>query len=161
MKNVFLSFAACLFAVSLLSCGNDNKSDEISTKVQELNSICPAYLSDDMTLYSVTYNEDNDYVKFTITYDEVWPSEIVNHYDQFSEYMAELMITEFSQMYGAAKAGQLDEGRTPLAKQVFPLIKTIAEEDSTSLKFTLIDRKSEKLNISSTNEEINEIVLID
>lgn len=96
MKNVFLSFAACLFAVSLLSCSNDNKSDEISTKVQELNSICPAYLSDEMTLYSVTYNDDDDYVKFTLTYDEVWPSELVDHYDQFSEYMAEIMITELA-----------------------------------------------------------------
>lgn len=161
MKNVFLSFAACLFAVSLLSCSNDNKSDEISTKAQELNSICPAYLNDEMSLYSVTYNDDDDYVKFTITLDEVWPSELVDHFDQFSEYMAERMIIEFSEMYGAAKAGQLDERRTPLAKQAFPLIKTIAEDDSTSLKFTLIDRNSEKLNISLTNEEINEIVLID
>lgn len=154
MKNIFLFFAVCLSTISLLSCGSDNGSDEIETKVQELDNICPALMWDGWIFQSVDYNGSN--VTFTIKYEYELDEEMLEADRSELKRAAKFFVGEFFEAYAYSKVDD-GEGDKELYTKIVPLIKAMANNGK-DLKIKWMDRFGNSVDRTIYSSELNDMI---
>lgn len=154
MKNIFLFFAVCLSTISLLSCGSNN---EIETKVEELDSICPAVMWDGWIFQSVDYN-GND-VTFTIREDYELDEEMLEADRSELKRAAKFIIGEFSEAYAYSKIDDA-EGDEELYAKVYPLIKAVVNDSSTGITIKWVDSKGNKVSASLSSSDVKKAAML-
>lgn len=154
MKNIFLFFAVCLSTISLLSCGSNN---EIETKVEELDSICPAVMWDGWIFQSVDYN-GND-VTFTIRDEYKLNEEMLEADRSELKREAKFIIGEFFEAYAQSKVDD-GEGDKELYTKIIPLIKAVVNDSSTGITIKWVDSKGNKVSVSLSSSDVKKAAML-
>lgn len=156
MKKTFLIFAVCLSTLFLLSCGSDNGSEEIKTKVQEVDDICPALIWDGWILQSVDY--EGNQVTFTIKDEYELNDEMLEASHTELKKAAKWWVEEFSEAYAYARVDDV-EGDSELYTRVFPLIKAMVD-NGTGLKIKWVDSDGNKVSATLSSYEVQKAAML-
>lgn len=156
MKKTFLIFAVCLSTLFLLSCGSDNGSEEIKTKVQEVDDICPALIWDGWIFQSVDY--EGNQVTFTIKDEYELNDEMLEASHTELKKAAKWWVEEFSEAYAYARVDDV-EGDSELYTRVFPLIKAMVD-NGTGLKIKWVDSDGNKVSATLSSYEVQKAAML-
>lgn len=152
MKKTFLIFAVCLSTLFLLSCG----SEEINTKVQEVDDICPALIWDGWIFQSVDYKGNQ--VTFTIKDEYELNDEMLEASHTELKKAAKWWVEEFSEAYAYARVDDA-EGDSELYTRVFPLIKAMVDNE-TGLKIKWVDSDGNEVSATLSSYEVKKAAML-
>lgn len=157
MRRIFLFFVSCIFTIALLSCGSDNGSEEIKTKVQEVDDICPALIWDGWICQSVDY--EGNQVTFTIKDKYELNDEMLEASHTELKKAAKWWVEELSEAYAYARVDDDVEGDSELYTRVFPLIKAMVD-NGTGLKIKWVDSDGNKVSATLSSYEVKKATML-